>query len=235
MKTLSAKAKISGLTLIELLLVLGLFALTPAQADTNIIAVLTTTDGVSYTNARIDHTTPVYADVWYDGGIVHIALTNLPPALQKQYPYDTNAAVQFLATEKQKQEKLKATQIAAAAARQAWLEERAKNAGWINIIGSDRQIPNPQYTAVINGMATKIYLNNPPNGLDAEVAYFSMKKMQAESDYVNSVIQGDRFNEMVAVQNGKAAADVWMPRVRAFDTGTKYLGIPVWQFVAKSN
>ncbi len=232
MKTLPRKCKVSGLTLIALSLLS--FTSFSVHADTNIIAVLTTADGISYTNARIDRTTPVEAFVWYDGGIARVPLTNLPESLKQKYPFDTNAASQFLAAEKQKTANRRAAEIAAAAARQAWLEKQAKNAGWINIIGSDRQKPNPQYTAVINGTATKIYLNNPPKGLDEEVGYFSMKKMHAESDYVVSVLQGDRFNEMVAVQNGKAA-EVWMPRVRAFDTGTKYSGIPVWQFVPKSD
>jgi prepilin-type N-terminal cleavage/methylation domain-containing protein len=85
MKTLSAKAKISGFTLIELLVMLAVLAVTSARADTNIIAVLTTVDGISYTNAHIGHVTPIYADVWYDSGIIHTALTNLPEPLRSQY------------------------------------------------------------------------------------------------------------------------------------------------------
>ena len=64
---LSTKAKTSGFTLIELSLLF--FATASVRADTNIIAVLTTANGISYTNARIDRTTPTEAFVWYDGGI----------------------------------------------------------------------------------------------------------------------------------------------------------------------
>ncbi|MGD1090179.1 MAG: hypothetical protein ABR955_15855 [Verrucomicrobiota bacterium] len=138
-------------------------ALASAQADTNFIAVLTTADGISYTNAHIDHTTPIDADVWYDGGIVHIALTNLPPTLQKIYPYDTNTAAQFLAAEKQK---LKEKQIAAqaqAAARQAWLEQSAKNAGWIYVVDCKKDCNPYIYTAYINKNYQQICLNNAPN------------------------------------------------------------------------
>jgi hypothetical protein len=231
MKTLSAKAKISGLTLIELLLVLAVFVTTSANADTNVIAVLTTADGISYTNARIDHTTPVYADVWYDSGIVHIALTNLPEALQKKYPYDTNAAAQFLAAEKQKAADRRAAEIVAAARQRAWLEQQATNAGYIYIVYCDRT--TRQYTAVINGGRQKIYLNNPPNGLDSAVDWYAMKSMSAESDYVLSSIKGDKVGETIALDNGRAVQENLIPCVRAFNTGTLNGGIPVWQFVAK--
>jgi hypothetical protein len=210
-------------------------ALSLAHADTNVFAVLTTADGISYTNAHIDHVTPIYANICYDGGIVQVALTNLPEPLRQQYLYDADKASQWLAVKKQKQQEQRAAEQARAVAEQTRLETLAKNAGWINIIGTDGKTSRPQYTAIINGTATKIYLNNPPKGLDAEVGYYSMKRLQAESDFVNSTLHGDRFNEWVAVQNGKTAVEEWMPRVRAFDTGTKDSGIPIWQFVAKND
>lgn len=219
MKTLSA-------------ILLAALAVASARADTNIIAVLTTADGISYTNARIDHTTPVYADVWYDGGIVHIALTNLPEALQKQYPYDTNAATQFLAAEKQKREQLKAAQIAAAAARQAWLEKQAKNAGWIYITSPDYDHPG-YYWASINGVSQKIYLKNAPPGLTAACGRFD----QAESEAIFSSIKRTHSTEWTDWQGAADAQTVsnLIPRVRAFDTGQKQSGIPIWQFVAKND
>jgi hypothetical protein len=212
-------------------IVLAMLAVASTQADTNIIAVLTTADGISYTNARIDHITPVYVDVWYDSGIVHIALTNLPEALQKQYPYDTNTAAQFLAAEKQKAADRRAAEIAAVAQRQAWLEQQATNAGYIYVVYRDPI--TRQYTAAINGGRQKIYLNNPPNGLDSAVDWYAMKYISAESDYIFSSIKGDKVGETIALDNGRAVQENLIPCVRAFNTGTFYNGIPVWQFVAK--
>ena len=134
MKRLSAKAKISGLTLIELVVVLAVLAVTSARADTNVIAVLTTADGIAYTNARIEHVTPVEAIVWFQSGIARVALTNLPPDLQKQYPYDAAAAEQFLAGQQVQREKIAAAQMTIRRARQAWMTDQARKAGWIYVI-----------------------------------------------------------------------------------------------------
>lgn len=80
-----------------------LLAAASLGAQTNEIIPVLSADGESYTNARITHTTPVSAVIVYDGGSVQIALSNLPPALQRKFGYDPAAAAQYLA-DKQQQE-----------------------------------------------------------------------------------------------------------------------------------
>jgi hypothetical protein len=72
-------------------------------AQTDEIFPVLSADGQSYTNARVTHTTPVSAVIEYDGGSVQIALSNLPPALQRKFGYDPATAAQYLA-DKQQQE-----------------------------------------------------------------------------------------------------------------------------------
>lgn len=225
MKTLSATAKIGGLTLIELSLLF--FATVSVHADTNIIAVLTTANGMSYTNARIDKTTPIEAFVWYDGGIARVALTNLPESLKQKYPYDTNAAAQFLAAEKQKKQADIAAEQAHLQAVREHIASLAKNACWINIIDMKRTTP-PQYKAVLNGVSTTIYLNNAPAGLEMAIIQFSMDSHAAEGDYVKSALSDDHLGKSLALQSASDAASE-KPMVKAFDTETTYGGIPVWQ------
>jgi hypothetical protein len=72
-------------------------------AQTNEIFPVLSTDGQSYTNARITHMTPASALIECDGGSVQIALSNLPPALQRKFGYDPATAAQYLADKKQQE------------------------------------------------------------------------------------------------------------------------------------
>jgi hypothetical protein len=230
MKTLSAKAKISGLMLIELSLLF--FAAVSVRADTNIIAVLTTANGISYTNARIDRTTPIEAFVWYDGGITRVALTNLPESLKQKYPYDTNAAAQFLAAEKQKKQADTAAEQSRLQATQEHIASLAKNARWINIVDVRLVGTHAQYKAVLNGVQTAIYLNNAPTSLYPAVIQFAMDQRAAEGNYVNAALSGDGVGKSLALQSARDAADE-KPMVKAYATETTYGGIPVWQSVGE--
>jgi hypothetical protein len=84
-------------TTLALLLVVA--ALT-VSAQTNFDVLIC--KNASYTNATITRTTPAYAVVSYDGGLVKVAMTNLPDALQKQFGYDPVKAAAILDAEKQK-------------------------------------------------------------------------------------------------------------------------------------
>jgi hypothetical protein len=86
-----------------------------AQTNEPVIGVLPA-GGVSYTNARITRITPAYAVVSYEGGIVQLALSNLPVAYQKKYGYDPDKAAQYLADEKQKAQERRAALVARQAA-----------------------------------------------------------------------------------------------------------------------
>ncbi|MGB7749671.1 MAG: hypothetical protein WBN75_20565 [Verrucomicrobiia bacterium] len=92
-----------------------LLAAASLGAQTNEIIPVLSADGQFYTNACITHTTPVSALIEYDGGSVQIALSNLPPALQRKFGYDPAKAAQYLADKKQQEIAARA----AAAKRQA--------------------------------------------------------------------------------------------------------------------
>jgi putative endonuclease len=72
--------------------------------------------GQFYTNARITSVTPAHAVVSFDGGIVQLALSNLPASCQKKYGYDPDKAAKYLAEEKQKLQERRAALMARQAA-----------------------------------------------------------------------------------------------------------------------
>jgi hypothetical protein len=72
-------------------------------AQTNEIFPVLSAGGQLYTNACITHTTPVSAVIEYDGGSVQIALSNLPPALQRKFGYDPAKAAPYLADKKRQE------------------------------------------------------------------------------------------------------------------------------------
>lgn len=82
--------------------------------DINVYPVLTI-EGKDYTNARVGSVNSTDAFVYHSGGVKKVPLTNLPPDLQKQHPYDSEKAARVHA-EEQAQKKLKADQVRARAA-----------------------------------------------------------------------------------------------------------------------
>jgi hypothetical protein len=92
-----------------------------ANADTNVFPLLTIGDR-TYTNARISSVTATDAIVIFDGGGTKVPLTNLPPDLQRKFPYDAEKAGKFFAEKKGKAE----TTQKQLAAQQAALQEVSK-------------------------------------------------------------------------------------------------------------
>lgn len=88
---------------------------TSAQTNEPVIGVLPA-GGQFYTNARITRVTPAYAVVSYNGGIVQLALSNLPASYQEKYGYDPDQAARYLADKKQMLQERRATQNARQAA-----------------------------------------------------------------------------------------------------------------------
>jgi hypothetical protein len=72
-------------------------------AQTNEIFPILSAGGQLYTNACITHTTPASAVIEHDGWSVQIALSNLPPALQRKFGYDPATAAQYLADKKRQE------------------------------------------------------------------------------------------------------------------------------------
>jgi hypothetical protein len=70
-------------------------------AQTNEIFPVLSAGGQLYTNAWITDTTPASVVIGYDGGSAQIALSNLPPALQRKFGYDPAAAAQYLVAKHQ--------------------------------------------------------------------------------------------------------------------------------------
>jgi hypothetical protein len=87
--------------------------------------------GQFYTNAQITRVTPAYAVVSYNGGIVQLALSNLPAPYQEKYGYDPDKAARYLADKKQKLQE----QRAALNARQA-----AYNQAVASLAGTNRPV-----------------------------------------------------------------------------------------------
>ena len=111
---------------ILLLVVISTFA----QTNEPVIDILPA-EGQFFTNAQITHVTPAYAVVSYDGGIVQLALSNLPASYQEKYGYDPGKAARYLADEKQKLHE----QRAALMARQA-----AYNQAVASLTGTNRPV-----------------------------------------------------------------------------------------------
>lgn len=68
-------------------ILLTLLLAVSCYAQSNTIPELTVA-GKTYHNARIDRATASHAIIYFDGGIAKVALSNMPPAFQKQYGYD---------------------------------------------------------------------------------------------------------------------------------------------------
>jgi hypothetical protein len=81
---------------------IGLLVTISAPAQTTLPTF--TAGGRSYSNARVISSNAVEITIMHDGGGGKIALTNLPPELQKMFPYDPEKAAAHLGQQKEKQE-----------------------------------------------------------------------------------------------------------------------------------
>ena len=162
--------------ILAILLFVGLS--TFAQTNEPVIGVLPA-GGQFYTNAQITRVTPAYAVVSYDGGIVQLALSDLPVAYQKKYNYDPDTAARYLADEKQKAQERRA----ALAARQA-----AYNQAVAALVGTNRPV---QILSILDERSNKgIPLCSIPeaingvlvNNLPDSVRNFLNRKYQLTAD-----------------------------------------------------
>ncbi len=116
----------------NLLTVFLIFASQFVFANTNEIHLpLLITAHRIFTNAIIISHNPSYAVVEDDLGIVHIAESNLPPELQKQFGYSPEAAAQFLVSENEKK-RLAREKFAA--------QQAAYNAYMASLCGTNRPV-----------------------------------------------------------------------------------------------
>jgi hypothetical protein len=243
-------------TTLALLLVVA--ALT-VSAQTNFDVLIC--KNASYTNATITRTTPAYAVVSYDGGLVRVAMTNLPDALQKQFGYDPVKAAAILDAEKQK----RLADIKAQAERQKYIA---------SLRGSNQVI---QVQAVVDDYGQCFISSHNGGGggysgrqqvyvlgLPQSIADFYTRRTQLKADIANLVAQpisatakvygtdDDAFNAQMLLQDtienarrDKEArleqmnaslkemndAELDATTIIAFPTGTKYSGLPMWQYV----
>jgi hypothetical protein len=160
-----------------------------AQTNEPVIAVLPA-GGQFYTNALITGVTPAYAVVSYDGGIVQLALSNLPSSYQKKYSYDPGKATKYLADEKQKLQERRAALMA----RQA-----AYNQAIASLVGTNRPV---QIISVLddlsNGGIPRCVIPEAPDGVlvknlpDPVKSFLDRKKqLAADIDSFSERIQAD--------------------------------------------
>ncbi len=91
---------------IPIVLALILSALSALSGDTNVVEIAALpAGGKIYTNAIITRVTPAYAVVSYQDGLVQIPLNELPSIYQTRFGYSPEKAAQFLAAQKQNQQK----------------------------------------------------------------------------------------------------------------------------------
>ncbi|HTS19851.1 MAG TPA: hypothetical protein VMP11_19905 [Verrucomicrobiae bacterium] len=67
--------------------------------DTNLTL---TIEGITYHNVRFVHPTPATVTIFHSTGVATIPLAKLPPALQKQFGYDPQAAAQWQAEQQKR-------------------------------------------------------------------------------------------------------------------------------------
>jgi hypothetical protein len=181
-----------------------------AQTNEPVIGVLPA-GGQLYTNARITSVTPAHAVVSYDGGIVQLALSNLPAAYQKKYGYDPDKAARYLADEKQKLQERRAALMA----RQA-----AYNQAVASLAGTNRPVPIVSILdEVSNGGIPRCAVPDIPDGilvknLPDPVRNFLNRKKQLGAD-INS------FSDQVQADASAAArAQAVAPTFAATDPDT---------------
>jgi hypothetical protein len=80
-------------------------------AQTNLTFEILSTGQGDFTNATIIRTTAAYAVVSHPGGLSKVALSNLPPVLQKQFGYDPAKAAAQMEAEKRRADEGRRTRI----------------------------------------------------------------------------------------------------------------------------
>ncbi|MFZ0826669.1 MAG: hypothetical protein WAO02_04525 [Verrucomicrobiia bacterium] len=194
--------------ILSVLLLVGIsvFALT----NEPVVAVLPVS-GQFYTNAQITRVTPAYAVVIYDGGIVQVALSNLPAAYQEKYGYDPEQAARFLADRNQKLQAQHAASMARQAAYSQALAARAGTNRPVQIISILDEMSNGGYPlCAISNIPQGILVNN----LTDEVRTFLNRKKQLAADISS-------FSDKVQADASAAArAQAVAPAFAATDSAT---------------
>jgi hypothetical protein len=147
-------------------------------ADTNIIPSLTIS-GKTYTNVEIGTVTASHVTIFYEGGGMRVAISNLPPDLQRRFNYDPAEAARQDAVEAQKRAAIKKQQdqmsIAIAKA-QSTLGPAQK----IRII---KLITESQLQIVLtNGQPAEAYIHNLPYEVITFVRDLNQTEAAVEAD-----------------------------------------------------
>ena len=187
----------NGMKATALMLVIGGFALvTGAQTNEPIIPVLTA-GGQSYTNARITHATPAYAVVAYDGGIVQVALSNLPAVYQEKYDYRPEDAAKYLAKKRQEELQARARIQAQQATYQRYVASLAGTNQPVRIISINANSPYLKCTAETKTGTRDINIKNLPDSVRDFVARLSQLRADVAGyesrvdDYTRAAKQAD--------------------------------------------
>ena len=136
-KRKAAFSPLPEITMIGPLFLVYILIAPNAVGQTNFYELLPYGD-ITYTNALISETTPAYATVIYPGGVIQASWGNLPPSVQQQYHYSSNAAAEFL-LEKQR---VSVEMQAADAARRAAYEK--------SLAAANGPVRNLQILAVVD-------------------------------------------------------------------------------------
>jgi len=155
----------------KLLLLALLLTAATSQAATNFFARLPVGDR-AYTNARIENVTAAYAVVHHENGGAQVLLSDLPPAVRKQFNYDPEKAKKEVAAQANRQ-KLRA---------EAWqerLEDYQRQEAWRGepadalVISVGRQLHTWTESVIsISNRMYKVLLANVPGHMKD---YFARK------------------------------------------------------------
>lgn len=174
---------------------------TNAQTNEPTIAILTA-GSQCYTNASITRVTPAYVVVTYDGGIVQIALSNLPAEYQQKYGYSPTDAARYLADKKQEERQARAKVLAQQTAYQQSLASLVGTNQPVRIISINANSAFLKCTAQTKTGTRDINIRNLPDS----VRNFIFRLNQLRSDIASYEVRVADYTR--AAKNADAVAPV---------------------------
>jgi hypothetical protein len=226
-----------------------------AQAQTNITFETLTVGNRTFTNCTVRRLNAADAIVTFADGGTRVAISNLPPDLQKQFGYDPAAAEAERAAQEARIQQQKLAAAQAAEARRAREAELRANAQVITV----ESIGDPlvgKYKCEIDPGGIVLLADIPEN---VRSVVLQKQQLRAEIDRLKNMritvtatdASGDAVASQIsadtALQNAKDERDERIANAkeklrdlekksaecRAYYTGQDYGGYPTWQCVAQ--
>lgn len=150
-------------------------------ADTNIIPSLTI-NGQTHTNVQFGTVTASYATILYDGGGERVALSNLPPDIQRQLNYDPAKAkaAQVVEAQRKAAANERAKQLATAWAAAAQPSGPPQTIQILKLITESHL-----YVSMANGRPADIFIHNLPYSVISFMRDFNSTQASVAADKNN--------------------------------------------------